>query len=126
MKASDNRERVINVQGFDAKELGSRVRNLRDAMGKSREWLAEQVGLSCGHIANIESGSKTTTVENVLLIAQALKTTPNYLMAQACDAFPNPEKEKRVTRIADLMREFDNDKLERFEKIALLWMNDVK
>ena len=126
MKASDDKERFINVQGFDWKELGCRVRKLRNAMGKSIEWLAEQVGLSYGHIANIESGSKTTTVENVLLIAQALQTTPNYLMAQSCDAFPDPEKEKRVARIADLMREFDNEKLERFETIALLWMNDVK
>ena len=126
MKASDNKERFINVPGFDAKEMGSRVKNLRKSMGKSREWLAEQVGLSRGHISNIESGSKTTTIENVLLIAQALKTTPNYLMAQACDVLSDPEKEKRIARIADLMREFDNDKLERFEKIALLWMNDVK
>ena len=127
MAGIDNDDRFICVNGFDAEELGRRVRFLRENIMKmSREWLAEQVGLSAGHIANIELAGKGTTPENILLIAQALHTTPNYLLAQSCEHTADPEKACRIARIADILKELDNEKLEHFETIAMLWVRDMK
>lgn len=84
--------RNILVTGFDRKEFGRRIRLRRKELGKSQEWLAEQLDWSKAHVDNIEKGVRGTTAENVLLLAQALRTTPNFLLATNFDNEPDGEQ----------------------------------
>jgi len=86
-----NDERNILCPGFDLKEFGRRVRFMRKKLGKSQEWLAEQLDISRTQIDNIEKGKRSTSIENVLLLSQVLHTTPNYLLATDYSDEPDGE-----------------------------------
>jgi len=64
---------------------------MRKKLGKSQEWLAEQLDISRTQIDNIEKGKRSTSIENVLLLSQVLHTTPNYLLATDYSDEPDGE-----------------------------------
>jgi transcriptional regulator with XRE-family HTH domain len=55
------------------KALGTRIRDLRDAKGWSRERLAEAAYLDRSYLAGIERGLRNPSVRSLLKIANALK-----------------------------------------------------
>jgi len=107
-------ERNILVPGFDRREFGSRVKLRRKEIGKTQEWLAEQMDWSKTHVDNIEKGMRGTSAENVLLLAQALKTTPNFLLATNFDNYPDSEQKSLQERI---MARLDGCRTEELEAV---------
>jgi transcriptional regulator with XRE-family HTH domain len=59
--------------------LGERVATLRRERGLTQEQLAEKMGVSRNHIADIELGTRNTGVWSFLLIARALGISPAEL-----------------------------------------------
>lgn len=59
--------------------LGKRVAKLRRERGLTQEQLAEKMGVSRNHIADIELGTRNTGVWSFLLIARALDIQPAEL-----------------------------------------------
>jgi transcriptional regulator with XRE-family HTH domain len=55
------------------KLLGERVAKLRHSRGLTQEQLAERMGMSRNHIADIELGMRNTGVWSFLLAARALE-----------------------------------------------------
>lgn len=64
----------------EKKILGEHVRSLRLALGFSQEDLAEASGLHRTYIGSIERGERNVSLENIVKIAHALKTTPSNLL----------------------------------------------
>jgi XRE family transcriptional regulator, regulator of sulfur utilization len=62
------------------KLLGQRVAKLRLDRGLTQEQLAERMGVSRNHIADIELGARNTGVWSILLIARALNVRPGELL----------------------------------------------
>lgn len=60
--------------------LGQRVAKLRLDRGLTQEQLAERMGVSRNHIADIELGARNTGVWSILLIARALEVRPGELL----------------------------------------------
>ncbi|MEA2342613.1 MAG: hypothetical protein QOF63_782 [Thermoanaerobaculia bacterium] len=58
------------------KTLGRRIATLRREKGLTQEALAEAMGVSRNHIADIELGARNTGVWSLLLICRALKMPP--------------------------------------------------
>ena len=58
------------------KTLGRRIAELRREKGLTQEALAEAMGVSRNHIADIELGVRNTGVWSLLLICQALAAPP--------------------------------------------------
>jgi transcriptional regulator with XRE-family HTH domain len=54
------------------KMLGRRIAELRREKGLTQEALAEAMGVSRNHIADIELGARNTGIWSLLLIARAL------------------------------------------------------
>jgi len=54
------------------KTLGRRIAELRREKGLTQEALAEAMGVSRNHIADIELGARNTGIWSLLLIARAL------------------------------------------------------
>jgi len=54
------------------KTLGGRIAELRREKGLTQEALAEAMGVSRNHIADIELGARNTGIWSLLLIARAL------------------------------------------------------
>ena len=61
------------------KTLGRRIAELRHEQGLSQEALAEAMGVSRNHVADIELGVRNTGVWSLLLICKALALTPGAL-----------------------------------------------
>jgi transcriptional regulator with XRE-family HTH domain len=61
------------------KTLGRRVAELRREKGLSQEALAEAMGVSRNHVADIELGTRNTGVWSLLLICRALGLPPAAL-----------------------------------------------
>jgi transcriptional regulator with XRE-family HTH domain len=63
------------------KTLGRRIADLRRAKGMTQEALAEAMGVSRNHVADIELGTRNTGVWSFLLICRALTVAPAALFA---------------------------------------------
>ena len=63
------------------KTLGRRIAELRREKGLTQEALAEAMGVSRNHVADIELGTRNTGVWSVLLICKALALTPAEVFA---------------------------------------------
>ena len=61
------------------KTLGRRIADLRREKGMTQEALAEAMGVSRNHVADIELGTRNTGVWSLLLLSQALAVTPDSL-----------------------------------------------
>lgn len=61
------------------KTLGRRIAELRREKGLTQEALAEAMGVSRNHVADIELGVRNTGVWSLLLICKALGVAPGAL-----------------------------------------------
>jgi transcriptional regulator with XRE-family HTH domain len=61
------------------KTLGRRIAELRREKGFTQESLAEAMGVSRNHVADIELGVRNTGVWSLLLICRGLSVTPEAL-----------------------------------------------
>ena len=61
------------------KTLGRRIADLRREKGMTQEALAEAMGVSRNHVADIELGARNTGVWSLLLICKALALPPAAL-----------------------------------------------
>lgn len=63
------------------KSIGNRIKNRREELGLSQDELAQKLGYkSRSSINKIESGERNLTQSKIKAIADALNTTPGYIM----------------------------------------------
>lgn len=60
--------------------FGESVRELRLRLGYSQELLAEKADLHRTYIGGIERGERNVSLENIVLLARALKVKPSQLL----------------------------------------------
>ena len=60
--------------------LGNRIRNRREELGMTQIELAESTKLSQGYISKVESGSFIPKDSTLIVLAVALKLTPEELL----------------------------------------------
>lgn len=65
---------------YDKKKVGQRIRTRREALGLSREQLAEHVGRVPRFCADIERGQAGMSIETMLSIGSLLKLSPNEIL----------------------------------------------
>ncbi|SEU22489.1 DNA-binding transcriptional regulator, XRE-family HTH domain [Lacrimispora sphenoides] len=61
------------------KEVGSRIKNLREKRGESQTELGEAIGLSQNSISKIENGETQLTLENQYSIAEHYNVSHDYI-----------------------------------------------
>jgi transcriptional regulator with XRE-family HTH domain len=64
-----------------AKEFSQRLNKTRERQGLTQAQLAERSGLTPAAISQLESGDRKPTFPTIIRLAEALKTSPNDLMA---------------------------------------------
>lgn len=65
---------------YDTKKSGKRIQQLRKTKGYTQEQFADRLGLSVPTIASIETGRKGTSIDTVLMIAELLDCTTDYIL----------------------------------------------
>jgi transcriptional regulator with XRE-family HTH domain len=75
------------------KTLGRRIATLRREKGLTQEALAEAMGVSRNHVADIELGARNTGVWSLLLVCRALERSPAEMFADFTS--PQPRRVKK-------------------------------
>ena len=57
-----------NLKELNQKEIGRRIRTIRDSKGLTREVLAEMVDVSSQFIADVEYGNKGMSIKTLFLM----------------------------------------------------------
>ena len=70
---------------IDYSALGKRVKKLRKEQKMTQERLAELIDVSVPHMSNIENGKTKFSLQVLVDMADALKTTPDALMMDQVD-----------------------------------------
>jgi transcriptional regulator with XRE-family HTH domain len=86
---------------LDYKAIGKRIKIERVRKDMTQDKLAEITGLSNPHISNIESGSTQLSLKTLVLIADALETTPDALL---CDSIAHG----KTAFMNDILRETED------------------
>lgn len=76
---------------FDQSKFASRLRGKRAELDMTQQELAERAGVSQEHVFQYEDGGYLPGADKLCALAQALGTTPNYLLgweqeADSCSA----------------------------------------
>lgn len=61
--------------------IGSRIKAERKSIGKTQEWLAEQIDVSVGYISQIERGITKISLETLAEICTVLNSDMAFLVA---------------------------------------------
>lgn len=74
------------------KQIGKRIRELRELQNDTREAFAEKVGISSKFLYGIESGKKGFSADTLCHISQALSVSCDYIMLGKETGYPGSEK----------------------------------
>lgn len=105
-------------------EIGERIKKRREKLGMSQAELAEKVGYtSRSSIAKLETNANGMTQSKIIKFAEALRTTPSYLMGweeslNTNNQFPIPnitEEYSTFPVIGEVAAGFDHAALESWE-----------
>ncbi|GBF78495.1 transcriptional regulator [Paenibacillus sp. 598K] len=76
---------------YNKEKVGKRIRQQRDALGISRERMAEHIGRVPRFCGDIERGKVGMSIETLLSICDLLKLTPNDLLIDSDEDTPKNE-----------------------------------
>ena len=69
------------IEGNDFnRDIGLRIRQLREALGKTREQISEAAGISAQFLFYIETGRKSMSAKTIVNLAKALGVSTDYLL----------------------------------------------
>lgn len=74
------------------KDLGRRIRTLRQKQQLTQEQLAEKIDMSTSFLGHIERGSRVSSLETLVKICNVLDANPGFLLAASltCDTAYTP------------------------------------
>lgn len=112
------------IESGEIMEFKDKIKKLRTDLGMTMDELARKVGVSTPTIQRYESGEiKNVRRDKIQLLADALETTPSYLMDWGDDSKSNapedemPEEIKILSRAAKNMTPENRQKLLEMAKI---------
>jgi len=65
---------------FDAKETGQRIRQLRKEQNITQEYLANQLNITTDHLARIESGKRSCSIDVLVDLVNFFDISMDFLM----------------------------------------------
>ena len=103
-------------QEINYKELGLRIKQIRQSQNLTQDALAESVSCNTSHISNIENNHTKVSLNVLLAIANALNTSIDYLLS-------NQYENSSMALDNEIMRavkDCDNEKKEKILKIIAI------
>jgi transcriptional regulator with XRE-family HTH domain len=81
--------------------IGIRIRNMRLKMNLTQEKLSETIGIGIQHLSKIENGKAQLSLTCLVSIANALKTTTDFLLTDNVDILKSQHQEENESFIGD-------------------------
>ena len=104
------------------KEMGKRLKGLRESMGLSQMKMAEILGLKQPSINRYEQGTATPTVENLRKYADYFDVSMDYIFART----DNPEGNKEVQQFIELCFDPGSPYNERLKETMLRMLEEMQ
>lgn len=95
------------------KDVGQRIRRLREANSYTRDAFAEKVDISSKFLYEIETGKKGFTVEILSKISRALCVSNDYILG-------GHESSKVPEKVVDILECFSPEQMEHVQDILKL------
>ncbi|MDD5016999.1 MAG: helix-turn-helix domain-containing protein [Eubacteriales bacterium] len=95
-------------------QIGKRVRNRREALGLTREQLAEQTELSVHFFAEIELGRKCMSARSLYKVAKALNLSADFILFGEEGETKKTKLENMLSRLSKKDREHAEIILENY------------
>lgn len=96
------------------KEIGERIRNLRENNNYTREAFAESVGISSKFLYEIEMGKKGFSADTLLKISRSLSVSCDYLLTGS------NQSNKAVENIITILEGFEPEQMGQLRDILVL------
>ena len=103
-------------QEINYKELGMKIKQVRQSQNLTQDNLAEMVGCNTSHISNIENNHTKVSLNVLLTIANALNTSVDYLLSNQYEN-SSMALENEILRA---IQNCDNEKKEKILKIIAI------
>ena len=97
-------------------QIGRRIRSRREALGLTREQLAEITDLSLNFFAEIESGRKNMTTKSLYKVAKALNLSADYILFGEQAQADKTKTQKLLDSLSERDKALAEDILESFVK----------
>lgn len=104
-----------------AKQLGERIRLLRNAKHMSQEELSFKAGISPAHLGQIERATKNPTIDTIAKISVALEVTVSELFT--ADLLPSYPTNSTVEKINAHLNRMNEDEQKDILRIVRIFQN---
>jgi len=75
-------------------DISLRVKEVRKALNLKRDKFADVLSMSTSHLANIENGRRSITIDNLCALRKLYGVSANYILFGIGDMFIGEEKDK--------------------------------
>ena len=93
---------------IDYKDMGHKIRQLRNELALTQEELAETVGISASFLGHIERGSRVASLETFVALCNELQVTPQFLLSKSLTTFdpymPSGMSKQNRARLSEFLR----------------------
>ena len=87
------------------KEVGRRIAARRKELGLKQYRLCEMINVNYKYVSNLETGRSAPSLEMIMNICEALRTTPDYLLLGTESTISDKELLARINRLSPKARE---------------------
>ena len=98
------------------KDIANKIKQLRKANKLTQEQLAEKLNMDQRNLVRLESGKGFPSITTLIKIAEALNTTPNFLLSVEDNISPKNQLKSDINTILTLAKE---DQLKLIKKLVL-------
>lgn len=93
------------------KQIGARIRELREVRHYTREAFADKIGISSKFLYEIEAGKKNFSAETLCKIAQELSVSCDYIMSG------EDEEHRGITKFLQTLESLGPEKISKLQRL---------
>ncbi|MGN1305972.1 MAG: helix-turn-helix domain-containing protein [Oscillospiraceae bacterium] len=101
---------------IDYREVGRRMAKRRKELGLKQYQVCEIIDVNYKYISNLETGRSAPSLEVLMDLCQALKTTPNYLLIGTDENISNEKLTEKISRLDGKSKLILNDIIDTIKK----------
>ena len=90
---------------MDYVALGMRIRKQRKLMQMTQDQLSEKAGISLSFLGHIERGSRKSSLETLVSLANALEVSADYLLQDSLKIVDSVARSQYSSSVQSLLRE---------------------
>lgn len=115
------------LKQLETKDMGMRLRKVREERKMTRETLAEKVDLSVNFIADVEYGNKSPSIRKFYSLIQALDTNADYILGGNMREIDIDEEAAEVYKeIMNILNQCNGKQLASLKSISMIYADMLK